>query len=360
MNSRYLQTIDDLAHKTSGNLHRAFETALLQKFSEKAKGENPESQAIAGYLARWRRRAKISAWACTGAGAIALGIASYSTESLERLILAHLAIGGAVIASQQRRSAEEIAPVLGVMARLQAYNSVLPLVQVMGGGQNPGGAVPTQVIALPNSPPVAATPQFFDWDELKDGDRYPHILVIGPTGGGKTYSTERILKHLGTPIRVITTKRKAHQWKGLEVIGHPRNFEAIGEAFLDSLDEMQSRLELIDKDWPQLWTVVDELPAIVANVPNTTEFLTTFIREARETRLRFCFLVQGQQVKTIGLEGQSDLRDNLLEIRLGKFAIKEAEAIAKKSKSPQAEANLLWLKEQKYPLLVGDLPGKLP
>lgn len=356
MLNRYLPTLENLADRTAKELHQGFDSLLLQKFAEKTSANNPEAVAIAGRLAEWKRRAERSAIGCGIAGIACLGCASFSPSVPVRFVSTNIAAGLVTLGYQQKKSAEEIGPVLGVLARLQAYNSMAPLVQLMG-KESPEIISPTPAQAI--APQTPAQPTFFDWEILKNPDFYPHLLVIGATGSGKTFTTEKILRNTGSPVRVITTKRKQEQWKGLEVIGHPRNFEAISEAFQDSLDEMQSRLELIDKDWPQLWTVVDELPAIVANVNGTTEFLTTFIREARETRLRFCFLVQGQQVKTIGLEGQSDLRDNLLEIRLGKFAILEAAAIAKKSKSPEAQANLEWLKAQQYPMLVGELPAVL-
>lgn len=359
MLNRYLPSINSLADKTAKDLQRSFESAILQKFAEKMRGGNSEADAIAGSLARWRRRANHSALGCAGAGILSLicGAGSHP-GSPARIAFASFSVGAIALGQVQRRSAEEIAPVLGIVARIQAHNSISPLMQIMQptiSAELVPGAIAPEVIALPE-----AQPRFFNWEELRDPDLYPHCLIIGPTGSGKTFSTERILKFLGSPSRVITTKRKSDQWVGLEVIGHPRNFEAIAEALEDSLEEMQSRLEAIDHPWEQSFTIVDELPAIVANLPQTQDYLTTFIREARETRLRFMFLVQGAQVKTIGLEGQSDLRDNLLEIRLGRFAIDEAGAIARRTKSPEAEANLNWLKSQKYPLLVGDLPALLP
>ena len=360
MLNRYLPAMNSLADRTAKDLQRAFESALLQKFAEKMKGGNSEADAIAGSLARWRRRANYTAIGCAGAGIVSLILGAVSPPgSPSRVGFSSLAVGAIATGKIQRRSAEEIAPVLGVVAKIQAHNAISPLMQIMKPTTISAELVPSAIapeaIALPES-----QPRFFNWEELKDPDLYPHALIIGPTGSGKTFSTERILKYLGSPSRVITTKRKSDQWVGLPVIGHPRNFEAIAEALEDSLEEMQSRLEAIDKPWEQTWTVIDELPAIVANLPQIQDYLTTFIREARETRLRFMFLVQGAQVKTIGLEGQSDLRDNLLEIRLGRFAIDEAGAIARKTKSPESQANLDWLKSQKYPLLVGDLPALLP
>lgn len=360
MLNRYLPTINSLAEKTAKDLQRSFESALLQKFAEKMKGADPDAGAIASALARWRRRANHTALGCASAGVLSLFLGAASQPgTLSRVGFSSLAVGAIAGAHLQRRSAEEIGPVLGVVAKIQAHNAISPLMQIMQPQTLSAHLVPeviaTDAIALPE-----AQPRFFNWDDLKDPDRYPHCIIAGATGSGKTYSTERIIKHLGSPARVITTKRKSDQWVGIDVVGHPRNFPAIAEALEDCIDEMQSRLTEIDKPWEQKWCVVDELPAIVANLPKTQNYLTTFIREARETRLRFMFLVQGQQVKTIGLEGESDLRDNLLEIRLGRFAMDKASSIARKTKSPEAQANLDWLKSQKYPLLVGDLPALLP
>lgn len=366
---RYLGSIDLLAQKTAGNLHRAFETALLQKFAEKAKGENPEAQAIAGYLSRWRQRAKISAWACTGAGAIALALASFSSGSMERLILSHLAIGGAAIASQQRRSAEEIAPVLGVVARLQAYNSVLPLVQVIG-GRSP--AITTEAIALPDS---LAAPQFFDWEDLKDGDRYPHIGVAGATGDGKTtVATFITQKSGGTVVAIDPHYRPGNYSHCMAIHAKGRNYgnwddslagdlSALLDGNMDYCSVLKSLEEEMDRryklyevgevNFDRLEVILDEFNTFIEANPGALECYLKLLREARKVGIRLLFLLQSDLAKDMKLEGRTSARKCLKWLRLGEFAQNYARSL-------KDEAAIAVVGSQAYPMMMEKQPAKLP
>jgi hypothetical protein len=200
--------------------------------------------------------------------------------------------------------------------------------------------------------------QLFDWADLcNQPDRYPHLAILGSTGSGKTVLTEWLLHQMPGSSKVITTKRRPNQWRGLQVVGTPRNFEEIEEGLQQLLQMMGHRTGELERmehgDFTPFNVAIDEYPAIAANLKGVAKYITTLLREARETRIRLLLLLQGQQVKTLGLEGQSDLRDCLSFLRLGTFAIKHANSVL-----PPDQA--AWVAAQRYPCMVGDMPATVP
>jgi hypothetical protein len=200
--------------------------------------------------------------------------------------------------------------------------------------------------------------QLFNWADLcNQPDRYPHLAILGSTGSGKTVLTEWLLHQMPGSSKVITTKRRPNQWRGLQVLGTPRNFEAIEEGLQQLLQMMGYRTAELERmehgDFTPFNVAIDEYPAIAANIKDVAKYITTLLREARETRIRLLLLLQGQQVKTLGLEGQSDLRDCLSFLRLGSFATKHANSVL-----PPDQA--AWVTAQRYPCMVGDTPATVP
>lgn len=198
----------------------------------------------------------------------------------------------------------------------------------------------------------------FDWKALgKHPDQYPHLGILGSSGSGKTALTEWLLHLLPGQPTVITTKRRPQQWRGLPVTGTPRDFPKIEETLKELVTLMGERtaeLETMEgRDFEPLNVAIDEYPAINANIKETPRYITTLLREARETRIRLLILLQGQQVKTLGLEGQSDLRDCITFIRLGSFAVKHADKVC-----DTAVAD--WVQQQRYPCMVDDTPAFIP
>lgn len=196
---------------------------------------------------------------------------------------------------------------------------------------------------------------------LPQGDRFRHVLILGPTGGGKTVLTEWIAHQQPGTAKVLTPKRKATQWRGLEVVGHPRNYEALGKAWAGLIDEMDSRLHRIDGAgtvYQHLNVIADELPAQAANIPRHQRYLSTLLRESRESLIRLWVLVQGGQVKTVGLEGESDLKECLQWVRLGKFARAHATKLYRDGLIDRAALD--WLLQQKYPATIDDAIAEVP
>lgn len=222
-----------------------------------------------------------------------------------------------------------------------------------------------QVVAQPQNAiapeGVEYHPNLFDWNFLKTKPNlYAHIAILAPTGGGKTLTGEWLADLIGddNDVKVITTKRKSNQWRGMEVVGTPRDFETIKNETESLKEEMVERMGNLDavESMPQLIRVFDELAAMTANIDDFE--IGTFIREARETGIRIIALVHGTQVKLIGLEGESDTAEGLAWVRLGKFAIKHANKLV--SKGELSTLDLEWLKAQERPCLVDDQLAVIP
>lgn len=265
-------------------------------------------------------------------------------------------LGGATIAASavaKSTRKDEIGQTLAMreLARTDAKSAVLE----------------AQVRQVVSQPAAALTqsaeyqPKLFDWSLLRSKPNlFAHLAVVAPTGGGKTVTGEWLGDLIGTghEVKVVTTKRKSNQWRGMPVVGTPRDFAAIAEEMADLKTEMTERMEDLDsvEDLPQLVRVFDELAAMAVNIDNFD--LGTFIREARETGVRIIALCHGEQVKLLGLEGESDTAEGLTWVRLGKFAIKHARKLV--SKNELTDADLEWLKSQERPCMVNEELAVIP
>jgi hypothetical protein len=219
----------------------------------------------------------------------------------------------------------------------------------------------------------SAQPARFKWSGLQNPDQHPHILILGASGDGKTWIGEWIADLLGqgNDLKVITTKRKRDQWRGMPCVGVGRNFEAIEAEFAELLSEMTRRCSDLDSvdSLPQIIRPIDELPAIAENIegekdPKTgkpkglSTYTKPLILEARETRIRLILHAQGKQVRLLGFEGISDCLDSLTIVRLGKMAIEHAEGLLKRKLI--TDSDFEWIRNQPRPVTVGDELAEYP
>lgn len=191
----------------------------------------------------------------------------------------------------------------------------------------------------------------FDWSRLQtEYDNFPHIRIIGKSGSGKTYTAEQVLKLLGGNQWVITCKKKPHNWVGQKVYGVPFKWDEVEHAFKLTMERMWGNYELIERGLPPLRTnvAIDEWRSIKNNVPSTADNMRELISVARDAEVRLICLATGEQVKTWGLEGESDLGDCFTTIRLKGFAVDHAKKL---KLSPE---KLQWLYSQERPCMVDD------
>lgn len=211
---------------------------------------------------------------------------------------------------------------------------------------------------------------FFDWHRFRtEPDKFPHIRVIAMTGMGKTTLVDWLIDILGGGF-VITPKKKPHQWNGLEVHGctpNYFNFEAIDKALRLVQDDMYQRYKIIQKgDEPPLNNfVVDEWRLINQNIPGAKVLMKNLITIAREANLRMIALAQGTQVRTWGLETESDLSECFVDILIGDFAIDRCLSIRRKYQNNSVEyvywtVVLAFLKQSDRPCMVANQPAIIP
>lgn len=193
--------------------------------------------------------------------------------------------------------------------------------------------------------------QLFDWTRLQtEYDNFPHIRVIGKSGSGKTYTAEQVLKLLGGDQWVITCKKKPHNWVGFKVYGVPFKWDSVREGIDETLKRMWYNYSLIDSGQSPIRTnvAIDEWRSIKNNVPESGEQIKELISVARDSEVRLVCLATGEQVRTWGLEGESDLGDCFTTIKLKSFATDHAK------KLKLSREKLEWLYAQERPCMVDD------
>lgn len=191
----------------------------------------------------------------------------------------------------------------------------------------------------------------FDWSRLvTEYDNFPHVRIIGKSGSGKTYTAEQVLKLLGGEQWIITCKKKPHNWVGLKVYGVPFNWDSVREGIDCTLKRMWENYNRIERNLLPIRTnvVIDEWRSIKNNVSESSEQIKELISVARDSEVRLVCLATGEQVKTWGLEGESDLGDCFTTVRLKSFAIDHAKKLKLSS------AKLQWLYAQDRPCMVDD------
>jgi hypothetical protein len=171
--------------------------------------------------------------------------------------------------------------------------------------------------------------QGFDWSQVT---RFHHLLVIGPTGGGKTTLIQWIVSSFctGSDVMVIDPHYKPGEWDGLTVLGKGRNFpqaeDAIGRVRSEMDKRYKKRAEGIE-DWKRLVIIIDELPALISSTDQVKDIIPALSQEARKVDIVLIILATGWEVATLGLEGRGSQRNNFTKIELGNFAFEKAKKL---------------------------------
>jgi hypothetical protein len=236
----------------------------------------------------------------------------------------------------------------------------------------------------------------FDWQLLAtERDKYPHLMLLGSTGDGKTVLAENLAGLLGGVSIGAVPHWERGDYESLGVIvgqecnygvsalpyadeperGKSQNDEP--EIPLDAIinrrvkpsicqflravyNEMVSRFQLdpvtnkrVQKE--PLTIVLDEYMSY-AKKPGVNDIVMRLVREARKVGIRLVLLVQGNTVASLGFEGSGDIRENLTYIYLKDFAIEQARLL--KGNAKDEETKLIFSTIQKlletdsYPTLV--------
>ena len=290
--------------------------------------------------------------ASTSIAAYAL-LKSHSERQLDSLRDAHAAIreeiSGSVLEASAEYYAQNIAAMMG--------GSDVPVQAIQGWFAREYG----ESEALP---PAAATtteptpPAWFDWNELLDGGRHPHVLILAGSGCGKTTLLEWIARNIAPDGRpeVWTTKKKGDQWHGLDPIGIPRDFAAIRVAHDRAIATMAERFANLDADFKLIAIAWDEISACVEHDKEMSP--ASLLREAREADIRLVAAPHGGQVKSIGLEGKSDVLACCTQVRLGDLALDHARKLARAGTITAQQ--LAAVEQSDRPCMVGSCPAQVP
>ena len=103
-------------------------------------------------------------------------------------------------------------------------------------------------------------------------------------------------------------------WPGCQVVGGGDDWEGIERA-LRGVREIvarrrQRRAQGETRQFAPLYIVMDEYADVVRNAPAARELVETILRRGRKLGVHLIVGVQDRLVKTLGFEGQSDLRRN--------------------------------------------------
>ena len=145
-----------------------------------------------------------------------------------------------------------------------------------------------------------------------------HIVIFGPTGSGKSSIIKALVRHHQDAVLLIGDPHYVPgNWPARAyVVGKGRNFAEIAGAIRALVVEMNRRYRAAAEGRLNLTTVqpiyfvADELSALAENEPQAMAELVTLAQEGRKAKVFVIMTPHGQQVKTMGLEGRGDAREN--------------------------------------------------
>lgn len=168
---------------------------------------------------------------------------------------------------------------------------------------------------------------------------WPHLLIAGRTGSGKSTLARALLAaaaRAGDMVAVIDPHAEANRWP-VPAIGAGRDYAAIAAA-LAALDaEVTTRYQALaaGRVSPALTVIIDEVPAVAAQVPSWREWATRIGSEARKAGVRVVLLSQSPLVEDLGVN--SVMRRNFAGVALD---VASARLLVRSLPSAQAQSLL--------------------
>lgn len=150
----------------------------------------------------------------------------------------------------------------------------------------------------------------------------PCLIIAGGRGSGKT----ELLKHLVGQRGglVIDPHASPTKWGDVRVVGAGGRYDQIDLVLEWLVLTMRSRLhqigtgEVAEGDHKPLPVFVDEWRAIRKNLPSAPDKLGDLLTEARKVNIDLVVASPSAQVKTLGFEGEGDLREGFDIVQLNR------------------------------------------
>ncbi len=193
-----------------------------------------------------------------------------------------------------------------------AYNTYLAQPMV---GQGSARAESTRPLALR------------DWLMIVNDqpDDAPHVLIVGPSGCGKTTLAQAVAAERNGKVAILDPKWKPGKWGGAPAvpIDDDGGYSEIEQATQLLLAELNSRLVAMkggQTNFEPLTIIAEELPTLVSECGSAPVLFKQMGRLGRELRIRLIGLSQSERVRSLGIEGEGDAKNNYVIVRLGKTA----------------------------------------
>ena len=180
----------------------------------------------------------------------------------------------------------------------------------------PSAMLPAQSAPSPAThPPVGVLPA------LADSQR---CLIVGASNAGKTTLLQHLVAAKMQDSRVVVIDPHAYpdKWPGCQVVGAGRDYATIDQALTGLIELMTTRYDEIGRGLvpemghERVTVVIDEWRAIAYNVKGGGDCIKTLLTESRKAAFSVFVGTHSERVRALGLEGEGDLKDGFLMVRL--------------------------------------------
>lgn len=144
--------------------------------------------------------------------------------------------------------------------------------------------------------------------------RRQFAIVRGGTGSGKTTLVNHVVKAKEAETIVLYPKKfNPNKWAtGVRVVGAGGDFQAIYDE-LERLINLMYKRDEFDKP---VYIIADDWKLVTDNGKQQAARIWELVNNAREANMCVHILSQSQSVEALGIAGQGDLRESLVDVHL--------------------------------------------